>query len=140
MKATIQWQDNVRFTATSGSGHSCNVDGPPEFGGQNTGARPMELMLMGIGSCSAFDVVRILQKSRQDLADCTVDVDAKRADSDPKVFTHIHLHFTVVGKNISPAIVKRAVALSAEKYCSASLMLQKSGVVITHNHTIKEKD
>lgn len=119
MKATIDWTGNASFKATSGSGHSVQLDGPPDHGGQNLGPRPMEMLLMGLGGCSAFDVMSILKKSRQDVTTCHAELEAERADAVPAVFTRIHLHFVVTGKNLKENLVKRAVSLSAEKYCSA---------------------
>jgi len=135
MKAKIKWIKDAEFVAESGSGHSVLMDGPPEFGGKNSGVRPMEMILMGLGGCSAFDVVLILKKSRQDVADCEVELHADRAIKDPKVFKKIHLHFVVTGNDLKEAMVKRAVELSAEKYCSASIMLSKV-VDISHDFEI----
>jgi putative redox protein len=139
MKAVVKWTDGVQFVAESGSGHAIIVDGPPEKGGRNTGPRPMELLLMGLGSCSSFDVIGILQKSRQDIIDCHVEVEAERVDAVPALFTKIHLHFVVTGRGVKEAHVKRAVELSAEKYCSASIMLAAGGVEISHNYEIIEQ-
>jgi putative redox protein len=125
MRVRIKWVEDVLFVGESGSGHGIVIDGPPEFGGRNLGPRPMELLLLGVGGCSAFDVVHILRKGRHPVADCQVEVNAERAATDPKVFTKIHLHFTVKGRGLSQAAVERAVKLSAEKYCSASIMLGK---------------
>ena len=136
MKATIRWAGEVKFEAESGSGHTIVIDGPPEYGGTNQGVRPMELMLMGVGGCSAFDVVHILKKSRQDVTDCVAQIAAERVDAVPAVFESIHLHFVVSGNGLKEAQVKRAVELSAEKYCSASIMLTKAGVNITHSFEI----
>jgi len=133
MKAHIRWLEGMAFEVESGSGYRQTVDGPPDLGGQSLGPRPMELLLEGLGSCSAVDVVHILQRGRHAVCDCTVEVDAKRADTPPKVFTSIHLHFRVSGEALKPAAVARAVQLSAEKYCSASLMLAKA-VELTHSH------
>ena len=138
MKATIRWAGEVKFEAESGSGHTVTIDGPPEHGGQNQGVRPMELMLLGVGGCSSFDVLHILKKSRQDVTDCVAQVDAERVDEVPSVFKSIHLHFIVTGRKLKEAQVKRAVELSAEKYCSASIMLGKAGVAITHSYEIHE--
>lgn len=138
MQAKIKWTDGVQFVAESGSGHSIVVDGPPEKGGRNTGARPMELLLMGLGSCSSFDVVNILQKARQEITDCYVEVNAERVDEVPAVFSKIHLHFVVSGKDLKEKQVAKAVSLSADKYCSASIMLGKAGVEITHSHEVVE--
>jgi putative redox protein len=137
MKARVKWHENAVFIAESGSGHAVVVDGPAEIGGRNLGVRPMELMLMSVGSCSAVDIVQILKKARQPVSACEVDVAGERAETDPKVFTKIHLHFTVSGRGLSENHVKRAVQLSAEKYCSASIMLQKAAEV-THSHTLVE--
>ena len=137
MKARILWTENKKFVAESGSGHSVVMDGPPESGGQNLGVRPMEMLLMGMGGCTAFDVVHILSKGRQDIRDCELQLEADRAPDDPKIFTRIHIHYTLKGKNLSEASVKRAIDLSAEKYCSASIMLGKSAE-ITHDYEIVE--
>ena len=136
MKAQVRWMDGMQFVAESGSGHAMVVDGPPDLGGRDSGPRPMELMLMSVGACSAVDVVHILKKARQLVEDCRVQVQAERADSEPKVFTAIHLHFQVVGEQMKEAHVKRAVELSAEKYCSASLMLGKA-CPVTHSYSIE---
>ena len=138
MKATIDWTGDASFRATSGSGHSVQMDGPPDHGGKDLGPRPMEMMLMGLGGCSSFDVMSILQKSRQDVTACHAELEAERADAVPAVFTRIHLHFVVTGSNLKENLVKRAVSLSAEKYCSASIMLEKAGVAITHSHEIRD--
>lgn len=135
MKARIDWQQGMAFRASTESGHSIDIDGPPDLGGENQGARPMELLLAGLGSCSAVDVVHILQRGRHDVTDCTVDISADRADVDPKVFTSIHLHFRVTGRDLREAAVARAVELSAEKYCSASIMLGKAAD-ITHDYEV----
>ena len=138
MKATIDWTGDASFRATSGSGHSVQMDGPPDHGGKDLGPRPMEMMLMGLGGCSSFDVMSILQKSRQDVTACHAELEAERAEAVPAVFTRIHLHFVVTGNNLKENLVKRAVSLSAEKYCSASIMLEKAGVTITHSHEIRD--
>ena len=138
MKATIDWTGDASFRATSGSGHSVQMDGPPDHGGKDLGPRPMEMMLMGLGGCSSFAVMSILQKSRQDVTACHAELEAERADAVPAVFTRIHLHFVVTGNNLKENLVKRAVSLSAEKYCSASIMLEKAGVAITHSHEIRD--
>ncbi|MBO0612269.1 MAG: hypothetical protein RL122_148 [Pseudomonadota bacterium] len=137
MKARVKWLDNMSFVGESGSGHAVVMDGAPEFGGRNLGMRPMEMLLLGLGGCSSFDVVLILQKSKQQVLDCEVLMEAERADKDPKVFTRIHLHFVVSGRNLSPEKVERAVKLSAEKYCSASIMLGKTAE-ITHDFEVCE--
>ncbi|MFT5115278.1 MAG: putative redox protein [Parasphingorhabdus sp.] len=137
MHATVKLLDGVSFEASAGSGHKVILDGASENGGKNAGSRPMELILMGLGGCSAFDVVLILRKSRQDVTDCVVEIEAERADVVPKVFTRIHMQFMVSGNDLIPAKVERAVKLSAEKYCSASLMLGKV-VDISHDFEIIE--
>lgn len=137
MKVDVRWQGEACFEAESGSGHRLLMDGPPDHGGQNRGPRPMETLLMGVGGCSAFDVVHILRKSRQAVTDCRCQISAERAEDEvPAVFTRIHLHFLVAGEALREAHVKRAVALSAEKYCSASIMLARGGVEITHSYEI----
>lgn len=138
MKATIDWTGDAGFKANSGSGHAIQMDGPPDHGGKNQGPRPMEMVLMGLGGCSSFDVMSILQKSRQDVTDCHAELEAERADTVPSVFTKIHLHFVVTGNGLKENLVKRAVSLSAEKYCSASIMLEKAGVEMTHSYEIRE--
>jgi len=138
MKARIQWVQDAMFVAESGSGHGVVIDGPPEGGGRNLGVRPMELMLMGVGACTAYDVVHILKKSRQPVARCMAELSAERAEDEPKVFTRIHVHFVVTGSGLGEAAVKRAVDLSAEKYCSASIMMGRAGVEISHDFEIVE--
>jgi len=138
MKATVKWTDGRQFVTESGSGHSVVMDGNPNDGGRNTGPRPMEMVLMGLGGCTSFDVIQILEKSRADVTDCVATLEAERFDGTPSVFTKIHVHFVVTGKGLKDAVVKRAVDLSAEKYCSASLMLAKGGVEITHSYEIVE--
>jgi putative redox protein len=137
MKARIKWVENVCFMGESETGHAVILDGALESGGRNLGMRPMEMLLIGMGACTAFDVVTILKKSRQAVVDCVAEIDAERADEIPKVFTKIHVHFVVTGKGLNPGQVERAVKLSAEKYCSASIMLAKS-VDISHDFEIKE--
>lgn len=137
MKARVKWLDHMSFVGESGSGHSVVMDGAPEAGGRNLGVRPMEMLLLGLGGCSSFDVVMILQKSRQAISDCEVLLEAERANEDPKVFTRIHMHFIVKGHNLSTDKVERAVKLSAEKYCSASMMLGKTAE-ITHDFEVIE--
>jgi len=136
MQARIKWVENAAFVGETGSGHAMVIDGPAEIGGRNLGPRPMELMLLSAGSCSAVDVVHILKKGRQPVAGCEVAVTGERAETDPKVFTKIHLHFIVSGKGLAENQVKRAVELSAEKYCSASIMLAKAAE-ITHSYELK---
>lgn len=137
MKTKITWGGDAKFTAESETGHTVVMDGPPDHGGKNQGARPMEMMLIGLGGCSSFDVVHILKKSRQDVTDCVAEIEAERADAVPSVFTKIHLHFVVTGNNLKENMVTNAVKLSAEKYCSASIMLSKGGVEVTHSHEIR---
>ena len=136
MQATVKWVDGRMFLGESGSGHSVVMDGPPELGGRNLGVRPMEMLLLGVGGCSSFDVLAMLEKSRQQVTDCRVELSAERADAVPAVFTKIHLHFKVKGIKLKESQVKRAVALSAEKYCSASIMLGRAGVDISHSYEI----
>ena len=133
MKATVTWLDGRAFVGESGSGHAVVMDGPPDGGGRNIGVRPMEMLLIGVGGCSAYDVVSILEKSRQKVGDCRVELSAERADAIPAVFTKIHLHFVVSGTDLDPRQVERAVKLSADKYCSASIMLRGAGVEVTHD-------
>jgi len=137
MKAHIKWVQDVTFVGESASGHAVVMDGPPEHGGRNIGIRPMEMLLLGMGGCTAFDVINILKKSRQPVVDCEVELEADRADTEPKVFTRIHVHFVITGKDLSDKHVKRAVELSAEKYCSASIMLGKAAE-ISHDYEIRE--
>lgn len=132
MKARITWRGEVSFAADSGSGHTIVLDGAPEAGGRNQGPRPMELVLLGLGGCTAFDVVTILRKARQDIVDCVVELEAERAAEAPKVFTRIHVHFVVSGKKLDPKKVERAIELSSTKYCSATAMLRKTAQ-ITHD-------
>jgi putative redox protein len=139
LKARIKWVENALFLGESGSGHAVVMDGPPESGGKNLGVRPMEMLLIGMGGCASFDVVHILRKGRHDVRHCEAMVEADRADTDPKVFTRIHLHFVVSGKGLAEAVVERAVRLSAEKYCSASIMLGKTAKV-THDFELIEAD
>ncbi|WP_426151161.1 OsmC family protein [Pseudomonas sp. DC3000-4b1] len=138
MKARIQWAGGAMFIGESGSGHAVVMDGAPESGGRNLGVRPMEMVLIGLGGCSSFDVVAILKKARQPVERCEAFLDAERAEEDPKVFTRIHLRFVVEGRGLKESHVKRAVELSAEKYCSASIMLGRGGVHITHEYEIVE--
>lgn len=135
MKARIKWVEDRTFVGESGSGHKIVLGTSKEQGGQTPGPSPMELMLIGAGGCSAYDVVHILEKGREAIEDCTVELDADRAETDPKVFTRIHMHFVVKGRGLAPAKVERAVALSIEKYCSASAMLAKSAV-LTHDFEV----
>lgn len=138
MKARIKWVEDATFIGESGSGHAVLMDGPPENGGRNLGVRPMEMMLLGMGGCSSFDVVHILKKSREAVTDVVAELEAERAESEPKVFTRIHIHFKVKGEGLNPKKVEKAVSLSAEKYCSASIMLGNAGVEISHDFEIIE--
>ncbi len=135
MKSRVKWVENVCFMAESESGHAMIMDGSPDIGGRNMGPRPMEMLLMGTGGCTSVDVVMILKKSRQDITGCEVEVSAERAGDHPKVFTKIHMHFTVRGRGVKPDLVDRAIKLSAEKYCSASIILGKTAVM-THDFEI----
>lgn len=137
MKAKIKWVEDMMFLGQSGSGHAVVMDGPPDLGGKNMGIRPMEMMLMGLGGCTSFDVMLILKRSRQEVTDCVAELSAQRAESDPKVFTKIHIHFVVTGKDLKEKMVRRAVELSATKYCSASIMLAQT-VEITHDYEMIE--
>ena len=137
MKAKVQWRGEVSFEAESGSGHRFILDGAPQHGGQNAGLRPMEAVLIGVGACSAFDVVSILKKARQPVSDCVVELEADRADTPPKVFTQIRMRFVVSGSGLKASAVERAVTLSAEKYCSATAMLRPT-VDIRHEIEIVE--
>jgi putative redox protein len=138
MKAKVRWVDEVMFLGESGSGHSVLMEGPESSGGHNVGIRPMEMLLIGVGGCSSYDVVSILKKARQNVTGCVTELQAERADAVPAVFEKIHLHFRVSGKDLSEKQVAKAVALSAEKYCSATIMLEKGGVQITHDFEIVE--
>lgn len=137
MQGRIKWVQDAMFIAESGSGHAMVIDGPPDAGGRNLGIRPMEMVLLGMGGCTAFDVMHILRKGRHDVTDCVAELSAERAETEPKVFTHIHVHFIVSGRGLKEATVRRAIELSAEKYCSASIMLSKS-VNITHDFEMHE--
>lgn len=137
MKVRIKWVEDASFLGQTESGHSLLMDGPPDGGGKNLGPRPMETVLIGTGGCTAYDVVHILKKARQPVSDCVVEIDAERAPQDPKVFTRIRFHFIVKGKGLNPHQVERAIKLSAENYCSASIMLGKTAQ-ITHDYEILE--
>jgi putative redox protein len=137
MKARIKWVDGVTMLAESSSGHALVMDGPPEFGGRNLGVRPMELLLIGMGGCTEFDVLHILRRGRHEVSFCEVELEAERAETDPKVFTRIHAHFRVGGKGLTEKAVERAVKMSAEKYCSASIMLGAMAE-ITHDFELVE--
>ena len=132
MKARVKWVEQVSFLGETESSHAVLMDGSPAAGGRNLGPRPMEMLLLGAGGCTSFDVVSILKKSRQAITDCYVELEAERAETDPKVFTRIHMHFVVKGKDIKPEAVEKAIKLSAEKYCSASIMLGGTAA-ITHD-------
>ena len=140
MKATVKWTDGAMFVGESGSGHAVVMDGAPDLGGRNLGPRPMEMLLIGTGGCSTYDVLSMLKKSRQEVVDCRVEIEAERADAVPAVFTRINMHFVVTGKALKENHVKRAVELSAEKYCSASIMLGAAGVEMTHSYELVEFD
>lgn len=137
MKVNVRWQGEVSFAGETESGHTVVMDGSPEFGGKNLGPRPMEMLLLGLGGCTSFDVMLILKKSRQEVHDCVAEIEADRADTDPKVFTRIHIRFTVTGKDLDRKRVERAIQLSEEKYCSASIMLAKTAN-ITHELELVE--
>ena len=137
MKAVVKWVDGVMFVGESGSGHSVVMDGAPEQGGRNMGVRPMEMLLIGLGGCASYDVIAMLKKGRQQIVDCRAEVEAERADAVPAVFTKIHVKFIVSGNDLKENQVKRAVDLSAEKYCSASIMLGAAGVEMSHSYEIQ---
>jgi len=139
MKGSVEWVEDVMFEAESDSGQSLLLEGPAEQGGRNRGMRPMELILLGVGGCSSFDVVTILKKARQEVTGCVAQLEAERADEVPSVFTRINIHFVVSGTGLKEKQVSRAVELSAEKYCSASIMLSKGGVDLTHSYEIQEQ-
>lgn len=137
MEGKVRWIDDVMFVAESGSGHTVVIDGPESEGGRNIGIRPMELVLLGVAGCSSFDVISILRKARQPVTDCVTEITGERTDEIPSVFSRIHMHFIVTGDGLKEAQVKRAVSLSADKYCSASIMLGRAGVEITHDYEIR---
>ncbi|HZH28574.1 MAG TPA: OsmC family protein [Azospirillaceae bacterium] len=137
MKARVKWAGDMMFIGEAGSGHAVVMDGAPEYGGRNMGLRPMEMVLVGVGGCTAFDVVLILKRGREPVEDCIVELEAERADTDPKVFTRIHMRYVVTGKGLDPKKVERAVELSAEKYCSASAMVAHTAK-ITHEVVVRE--
>jgi putative redox protein len=137
MKARVQLVEGMTFVAESGSGHAVVVDAAPDVGGKNLGARPMELVLMGTGACTAIDVVHILRKARQPVTGCVVELESERAPEDPKVFTRIHMRYIVSGKGLAQAQVERAIKLSKEKYCSATIMLAKTAEV-TFDYEVRE--
>lgn len=139
MKVRVKWIEDLLFLGESGSGHTVVMDGPKELGGHDTGIRPMEMLLLGLGGCTSFDIVQILTKARQDIRDCVVEIESERSEEIPKVFTKIHVHYTITGKKLKETQVKRAVELSTEKYCSASLMLAKTAEII-HDYEIIDVD
>lgn len=139
METSLRWAGGAAFIGTSSSGHKVVMDGPPEGGGRDLGSRPMEMLLFGLGACSSYDIVSILKKARQDILDCRIDLDAKRADEVPSVFTDIHIHYKITGRGVSEKQVEKAIKLSAEKYCSASIMLGKTAR-ITHSFEIVEAE
>ena len=138
MKARVKWLEGRAFVGEAGSGHAIVMDGAPESGGRNLGLRPMEMLLVGLGGCTAFDVVHILEKGREPVSGCEVELEAERAPSEPKVFTSIHLNYKVRGRGLKPAAIERAIKLSAEKYCSASVMLGKTAK-LTHSWTVEDE-
>lgn len=138
MKARVKWVEGIAFMGETESGHAVVMDGAPAVGGRNLGPRPMEMLLLGAGGCSSIDVIMILKKSRQAVSDCYVEIEAERAETEPKVFTKIHMHFVVKGKDIKPEAVEKAVKLSAEKYCSASIMLGATAEM-THDFEVVQE-
>lgn len=139
METRLRWAGEAAFIGETSTGHTVVLDGPPEGGGRNLGPRPMEMLLLSMGACSSYDVVSILKKSRQEVIDCDMQINARRAEDHPKIFTDIHLHFTVTGKGLSEKNIERAIQLSAEKYCSASIMLGAMAN-ITHDFEIIEAE
>ena len=142
MKATVKWkgpENGMALEASADSGHTVVMDVSPKAGGQNQGLRPMEMVLLGVGGCTSFDVISILKKGREDVTDCVAQMEATRADTVPQVFTKVHIHFQVTGRGLNPEKVKRAIELSAEKYCSASIMIGKTATM-THDFEIIEAD
>ena len=137
MKTRVKWIDGMAFMGESGTGHALVMDGAPEYGGRNLGPRPMELLLLGLGGCTAFDVVMILQKGRQPIEDCQVEIEAERAEDHPKVFTKVHMRYLVKGRGLSADAVHRAVELSVDKYCSATHVINKTAAM-THEVVIEE--
>lgn len=140
MKARVNWVENVMFVAESDSGHAIVLDGAPAGGGRNMGMRPMELMALSVGSCSSYDVVTILKKAKQLVATCEVEVTAERVDGTPATFESIHLHFKITGFDLGEKHVRRAIELSANKYCSASIMMKNAGVDVTHDFEMHEAE
>lgn len=140
MKATVKWLDGMMFVGESGSGHAVVMDGAPDAGGRNHGIRPMEMLLIGMGGCTAFDVVLILKRGREPVNGCEVEIEAERAEHDPKVFTRIHLIYKLSGRGLSPAKVERAIALSKEKYCSASVMLGATATITSEYRVSEDRE
>src|SRR5690606_6942986 len=140
MRATVKGVDGAQVIAESGSGHSVVMDGPPDHGGRNLGGRRMEMLLVGFGGGSSLEVIRVLNKERQAVTHCRVELEAERAEGIPSPFTKIHMQYVVTGKDLKETQVKRAVELSATKYCSASIMLEAAGVEITHSYEIRSAD
>jgi len=140
MEATVKWVDGAMFLGESGSGHAVCMDGPEDLGGRNLWPRPMEMLLLGTGGCAMNDVVRVLRKARQDVRGCRVEIQAERADAVPAVFTRVNMHCVVSGRELGDAQVRRAVNLSAEKYCSASIMLAQAGVAVSHSYRIEDSE
>lgn len=138
-KARVRWLDGRAFVGESGSGHAVVMDGAPESGGRNIGIRPMEMVLLGLGGCTAFDVVMILEKGREKITGCDVELEAERAEETPKVFTHVKLRYRIRGRGLKPAAVERAINLSIEKYCSATAMIAKTAK-IEHEWMIADDD
>ena len=137
MNTTVKWIDGMMMVGESASGHAIVMDGPEDLGGKNLGIRPMEMLLLGMGGCTTIDVVSTLKKMREIVSDCRVEISAQRADEHPKIFTKIHLNFIINGSNLNEKKVEKAISLSADKYCSASIMLGKMAD-ITHDFTINE--
>ena len=137
MNISVKWIDGMLMVGKSDSGHAIVMDGPPEIGGENLGVRPMEMLLLGMAGCTMIDVVNTLKKMREDVVDCQTQVSADRSEEYPKVFTNIHVHFVLRGKKLNPLKVDKAIKLSAEKYCSASIMIGKTAI-ITHDYEIIE--
>ena len=137
MNISVKWIDGLLMVGKSDSGHAIVMDGPPEIGGENLGVRPMEMLLLGMAGCTMIDVVSTLKKMREDIVDCQTQVSADRAEEYPKVFTNIHVHFVLKGNQLNPSNVDKAIKLSAEKYCSASIMIGKTAI-ITHDYEIIE--
>ncbi len=138
MHVTVKWMDGAMFVGESGSGHAVVMDGPEDLGGRNMGPRPMEMLLLGTGGCAMYDVLSMLKKARQDVRDCRVEIQAERADAVPAVFTNLNMHFVVTGTGLKDSHVRRAVELSAEKYCSASIMMEAAGVEMTHRYEMQD--